>query len=98
MVERPDRGRVESADRGREWEVFVRSDEPDPMQHVGSVRADTADDAYALASRLFAWYAEAVWLCPAAATHRYTTHELADARTEPPPTAGDEPRSTEWDE
>lgn len=98
MVERPDRARVDSADRGREWEVFVRSEEPDPLRHVGSVRADAADDAYVLASRLFAWYAEDVWLCPADETHRYTTHDLADARTPPPPPAGDESRSTEWDE
>lgn len=99
MVERPDRERVEDGDRaprGREWEVFVREDSDDPMRHVGSVRAPDPDSAHDLASRLFAWYAGDVWICPSAAVSRYTSHGLADERTPASGATSEEPRTREW--
>ncbi|WP_181690835.1 Htur_1727 family rSAM-partnered candidate RiPP [Natronomonas sp. LN261] len=94
------RRRLDSDDRaphGSEFEVFVRSDGDDPMRHVGSVRADDADGAYELASRLFAWHANDVWICPSGDVARYTTHELADeASTVDRPVDGEEPRNREW--
>lgn len=99
MVERPDRGRIDDEERaptGREWEVFVREAGDDPMRHVGSVRARTADAAHELASRLFAWYATDLWLCPADATRRYTTTDLADDRTAVETAERDERRPPEW--
>ncbi|MFB6271044.1 MAG: Htur_1727 family rSAM-partnered candidate RiPP [Halobacterium sp.] len=76
-----DRTRVTDAPRsatGREWEVFVREGDDDPLKHVGSVTAATADAAHEHASRLFEWAARDVWLCPADETRRYTTHTLGD--------------------
>jgi rSAM-partnered protein len=100
MVEPTERRRIDDGDRapnGREWELFVRSDGSDPMRHVGSVRAADAEGAYELASRLFAWHADDVWVCPSASMTRYTTHDLADdAQRVEPPTDPDEPRNREW--
>jgi rSAM-partnered protein len=100
MAEPTERRRVDDGDRapnGREWEVFVRSEGGDPMRHVGSVRATDADGAHELASRLFAWHADDVWVCPSAEMTRYTTHDLAeDAPTASRPTNPQEPRNREW--
>jgi rSAM-partnered protein len=100
MVERTERRRIEDGDRapnGREWELFVRSDGSDPMRHVGSVRAADEEGAYELATRLFAWHAEDVWVCPSSAVTRYTTHDLAaESPTVEPETDPDEPRNWEW--
>lgn len=77
MVDPPERYRVEvepSTGEDREWEAFVRESEGDPLRHVGSVRAPSVDEAYALATRLFAWYADDVWICPAEAVTRYRAH------------------------
>jgi len=80
MVEKTDRtagsGGPRSAD-GRRFEVFVREDEADPLRHVGTVAAPTPDVAHEEASKLFAWYARDVWVCPAAETHRYAAESLA---------------------
>jgi rSAM-partnered protein len=60
MVEKVRRSSVGDHPRGgdqREWEVFVREDEADPMRHVGSVSAPTAKVAHEQATRLFAWFA-----------------------------------------
>lgn len=100
MVEPAERRQIEDGDRaphGREWEVFVRSDSADSMRHVGSVRAADPDGAHELASRLFAWHAEDVWICPSATVTRYTSHHLAeDAPTVERPTDTEEPRNREW--
>lgn len=100
MVEPTERRRLSDDDRApnaREWELFVRSDGGDPLRHVGSVRAADVDGAYELASRLFAWHADDVWVCPSAEVTRYTTHELAEeAATVAPPVDEDEPRNREW--
>lgn len=82
MVEKPDRYRVGEYPRDAvedEWEIFIREDEANPLRHVGSVSAPSADVAYEQATKLFAWYASDVWVCPASALHRYSTHSLDDA-------------------
>lgn len=85
MVGKPDRYRVGDHPRDaveREWEVFVREDESESLRHVGSISAPSADVAYEQATKLFAWYASDVWLCPARDVHRYSTHAL-DEQAEP---------------
>jgi rSAM-partnered protein len=100
MVEPTERRRIDDGDRapnGREWEVFVRGDGEDPMRHVGSVRAADPDGAHEIASRLFAWHAETVWVCPSAEVTRYPSHALAEhAPTVERPTDEGEPRNREW--
>jgi len=101
--------RVRVADRPRAddleaFEVFVRDDADEPLRHVGSVAAEDPEGAYERATRLFAYHADDVWVCPAAAMTRFTTHDL-DEDAEPAPTdvsgsdGGDdyeEPRQREW--
>ncbi|MFC4543649.1 Htur_1727 family rSAM-partnered candidate RiPP [Halosolutus amylolyticus] len=80
MVEKEQRSRVESDERGnptRQWEVFVRQEEGSPMRHVGSVAAASGPEAHEHASRLFGWYAVDVWCCPADAVERYSSRGLA---------------------
>ncbi len=100
MAEPTERRRIEDGDRapnGREFEVFVREGGSDPMRHVGSVRAADVDGAYVIASRLFAWHADDVWICPSADVTRYTTHDLADdTERVDRPTDAEEPRNREW--
>ena len=66
---------------GREWEVFVREDSSGPLKHVGSVTAGDADGAHERASALFDWAAEAVWVCPADETRRYTAAGVDGGRS-----------------
>lgn len=101
--------RVRVADRPRAddleaFEVFVRDDADAALRHVGSVAAGDAAAAYERASRLFAYHADDVWVCPADAMTRFTTHDLDD-EGDPAPTdvsgfdGGDdyeEPRQREW--
>jgi rSAM-partnered protein len=98
MVEKPERSRIgdhERADGAIEWEVFVRAETSEPLQHVGSVTAPSADIAHEEATKLFAWYASDVWLCPAGEMHRYSTHDL-DAAAQPTPVeTGEESRTHE---
>ncbi|WP_336337312.1 Htur_1727 family rSAM-partnered candidate RiPP [Haloarcula brevis] len=61
----------------REWEVFVREETADPLAHVGSVSAPSADIAREQAASLFGRTAVTLWLCPADETHRYQTDEAA---------------------
>ncbi|MFW6317777.1 MAG: Htur_1727 family rSAM-partnered candidate RiPP [Halorubrum sp.] len=85
MVEKTDRNEDANGPRsadGRRFEVFVRGEESDPLRHVGTVAAPTPDVAHEEASKLFAWYARDVWVCPAAEVSRYSAESLA----------GDEPR------
>ncbi|MFB6137013.1 MAG: Htur_1727 family rSAM-partnered candidate RiPP [Halobacteriaceae archaeon] len=98
-MEPPDRSRVGDHPRDdteTEWEVFVREDTADPMRHVGSVTAPSADVAHERATRLFGWYADDVWLVAAGDVARFSTHDLDDD-AEPAPVAGDgaEPRTYE---
>ncbi|WP_418286406.1 Htur_1727 family rSAM-partnered candidate RiPP [Halorubrum sp. DTA46] len=81
MVEKTDRTAESTGPRsadGRRFEVFVREEESDPLRHVGTVAAPTPDIAHEEASKLFAWYARDVWVCPAEETHRYSAESLAD--------------------
>ncbi|EMA32927.1 Htur_1727 family rSAM-partnered candidate RiPP [Haloarcula japonica] len=70
----------------REWEVFVREDTADPLTHVGSVSAPSADIAREQAAALFARTAVTMWVCPADETHRYQS----DAATLGSGKAGDD--------
>lgn len=98
MVDTPDRYRVREYPRDameHEWEVFVREVDTEPLRHVGSVSAHSADVAYEKATKLFAWYATDIWVCPARTVYRYTTETL-DEQAEPVPLeTGDEPRTRE---
>ncbi len=85
----------ERPDDGELWEVFQRDDDGRPMRHVGRVRAEDADTAHEHASRLFAWYAPEVWICPAAAVTRFSTAGDADDEPATPP-SGDEGRTIEF--
>lgn len=79
------------ADRGREWELFVREAETEPLEHAGSVTAPTERIARERAESLLGWHASAVWLCPADEVARFDTRRLADgsgAESEP---GGDTP-------
>ena len=98
MVEKARRSSVGEHPRGgdqREWDVFVREDEADPMQHVGSVSAPSAGAAHEQATRLFAWFATDVWICPADETRRFSTHELDDEAAAAPHPDGEEGRTQE---
>ncbi|OTF02098.1 Htur_1727 family rSAM-partnered candidate RiPP [Halorubrum sp. SD612] len=80
MVEKTDRSEGANGPRsadGRRFEVFVREEESDPLRHVGTVAAPTPDVAHEEASKLFAWYARDVWVCPAAEVSRYSAESLA---------------------
>ncbi|SFR30960.1 MULTISPECIES: Htur_1727 family rSAM-partnered candidate RiPP [Halorubrum] len=81
MVEKTSRSEDANGPRsadGRRFEVFVREAESDPLRHVGTVAAPTPDVAHEEASKLFAWYARDVWVCPAAEVSRYSAASLAD--------------------
>ncbi|WP_423995402.1 Htur_1727 family rSAM-partnered candidate RiPP [Halorubrum trapanicum] len=81
MVEKTDRSEDANGPRsadGRRFEVFVREEESDPLRHVGTVAAPTPDAAHEEASKLFAWYARDVWVCPAVEVSRYSAESLAD--------------------
>ncbi|MFB6135460.1 MAG: Htur_1727 family rSAM-partnered candidate RiPP [Halobacteriaceae archaeon] len=100
MVEQSRRDRVGDHPRatsGTEWEVFVRDRGDDPLRHVGSVTAPDADAAHETATTLFGWYADDVWLCPAEAVCRYSTHDLDDEADSSVPEEGDEPRQGDPD-
>lgn len=89
---------IETADAegaGECWEVFQRDDDDGrPMRYVGRVRATSASAAHQQASRLFAWYAPEVWVCPTAALTRFSTAGDGDEPATPP--SGDEPRTIEF--
>jgi rSAM-partnered protein len=78
QADTPDRRRVAAprADETREWEVFVREDPEEPLRHVGSVTAPSADIAQEAAGTLFDHTAETVWCAPTDEVARFTTREL----------------------
>ena len=59
----------------REWEVFCRECESEPLTHAGSVRAPTVAVARKQAATLFGHGVETVWLCPADETVRLQVAE-----------------------
>jgi rSAM-partnered protein len=94
MVEKTDRSEGENGPRsadGRRFEVFVREAESDPLRHVGTVAAPTPDAAHEEASKLFAWYARDVWVCPAAEMSRYAAESLAGDESEASDDAAEPP-------
>ncbi|TKX73941.1 rSAM-partnered protein [Halorubrum sp. GN11_10-6_MGM] len=101
MVEKTNRSEdasgVRSAD-GRRFEVFVRDEESDPLRHVGTVAAPTPDAAHEEASKLFAWYARDVWVCPAAEVSRYSAASMADDGATGAPEGADDGEAPDDDE
>ena len=98
MVEKTDRDEDANGPRsadGRRFEVFVREEESDPLRHVGTVAAPTPDAAHEEASKLFAWFARDVWVCPAGEVSRYSAESLAGDEPEGP---GDSESSDDADE
>lgn len=77
------RGDHARADRGREWELFVRESVDEPLTHAGSVTAPTESLAHDRAASLVGWNAEAVWLCPADETARFGGRRLGEDDTAP---------------
>jgi len=63
-------------DTSREWEVFYRESESEPLTHVGSVSAPTVAVAREQAATLFGHAAAALWLCPADETVRLQASAL----------------------
>ncbi|MGQ4555418.1 Htur_1727 family rSAM-partnered candidate RiPP [Halobellus sp. GM3] len=64
------------SDATPEWEVFLRTDESEPLRHVGSVTAPSASVAREQASTLFGWTARTLWLCRADDVDRFTNRDL----------------------
>jgi|SRR5699024_6521503 len=62
----------------REWEVFIRNESRDPLQHVGSVSAPTIETARTQATTLFGRYATNLWLCPATDVWRYSRTTIGE--------------------
>ena len=65
----------------REWDLFARFDPSEPLRHVGSVSAPSAETAHEHADTLFA-EAETLWLCPTDAVTRFSTRTLGDRVSE----------------
>jgi rSAM-partnered protein len=98
MVEKPERSRVGDHPRDAtedEWELFVREDDDDGLRYVGSVTAPNAEIAHEQATKLFAWYADEIWVCRAADVHRFSTHDLDDDASPASIETGDEQRTVE---
>ncbi|MFC6757576.1 MULTISPECIES: Htur_1727 family rSAM-partnered candidate RiPP [Haloarcula] len=68
-------------DTTREWEVFCRETESEPLTHVGSVSAPTAAVARDQAATLFGHATAALWLCPAEETVRVQERDLGVSET-----------------
>jgi len=64
------------SDETPEWEVFLRSEESEPLRHVGSVSAPTEQVAREQAQSLFGWTARTLWLCRAGDVARFTERDL----------------------
>jgi rSAM-partnered protein len=96
MVEKPVHYRVEhqpSADTDPAWEVFVRDDADDQLRHVGTLPAPSARTAYDQARRLFGWFLEDLWLCPASEVRRYEADPPSEAAEPVDAATGEESRT-----
>ncbi|RLM53225.1 rSAM-partnered protein [Halobellus sp. Atlit-31R] len=67
------------SDTTPEWEVFLRSEESDPLRHVGSVSAPSEDVAHEQATSMFGFAAQTLWLCRADDVARFTERDLGAA-------------------
>lgn len=79
MAEEGRRSKLDERPRSateREWETFVRESESDPLRHVGSVTAPTAEIAHEQAATLFERFATDIWVCPATEVSRFSTETL----------------------
>jgi rSAM-partnered protein len=77
------------ADESREWEVFLRETDTEPLRHAGSVSAPSENLAHEQATSLFDHAANTIWLCPSDETHRLTRDPLAED-TDDPEMAGED--------
>ncbi len=80
MVEHAHRSKVAGNRRGTplpQWEVFLRDERTEPLRHVGSVAASSADGAVEHAAALFDWHAADLWVCPAESVERYSSRPLS---------------------
>ncbi|SDY20945.1 Htur_1727 family rSAM-partnered candidate RiPP [Halobellus clavatus] len=80
------------SDTTPEWEVFLRREPSEPLQHVGSVTAPSESIAREQASSLFGWTAETLWLCRADDVARFSDRTFGEdeaATSEAPATGGD---------
>lgn len=74
------RSRVDRANADtREWEVFRRDAVDEPLVHVGSVTAPSAEVGHEQAATLFD-DAAGLWLCPADVVARFETATLEQDR------------------
>ncbi|WP_416839311.1 Htur_1727 family rSAM-partnered candidate RiPP [Haloferax sp. DFSO52] len=64
-------------DGSRQWEVFIRETDAEPLRHVGSVSAPSVDIATEQATTLFGFSSSALWLCPADEVLRIGGNDLA---------------------
>lgn len=96
MVEKARRAKVEEPrpDADPAWEVFAREADGDPLRYVGAVRAEDAEAAHAEATRLFCWFEDEVWVCPADAVRKFST-AAAEDREPAVPDSGSEGRTHE---
>jgi rSAM-partnered protein len=77
-------------DGSRQWEVFFRETDAEPMRHVGSVTAPAADIATEQATTLFDFAASSLWLCPTDEVRRIGGNDLASKGRQRPSDEGDE--------
>lgn len=98
MVEKARRAAVEESrpDADSAWEVFAREDEGDSLRYVGTVRAESAEEAHAEATRLFCWYDHEVWVCPSESIRKFSADaEPEDDSESVTPETGSEERTYE---
>ncbi len=62
-----------------EWEVFLREDRSEPLRHVGSVSAPSAEVAREQAANLFGQSAHTLWLCQDDDVARFTEREFGES-------------------
>ncbi|KAB1196656.1 MULTISPECIES: Htur_1727 family rSAM-partnered candidate RiPP [Haloferax] len=76
MPTQDDPRRKPRIDGSRQWEVFIRENDAEPMRHVGSVSAPSVDIATEQATTLFGFASSALWLCPADEVRRIGGNDL----------------------
>ncbi|WP_256290617.1 Htur_1727 family rSAM-partnered candidate RiPP [Halobellus inordinatus] len=76
------------------WEVFLRSEESEPLQHVGSVTAPSEAVAREQATSLFEWTAHTLWLCRADDVARFTNRDLGETHVDDAPPEASVPNAS----
>lgn len=92
MVEKARRARVEESrpDADPEWEVLARESEGESLRYVGSVPAPDPEAAHAETTRLFCWFDDEVWLCPAGDVRKFSTAAAEDREPSVPDPSGED--------